>query len=155
MKKIFIFTLMVFLFTFYSKGAFAKISRSCVGQYYLLTLYPKKNIRINLNRFNARGSCGKMKKTSCRERARDKAGKCMRAHARSLRNAYAPVECSSRSQVDNYTTSNLYNLIKDRTCRKFRGAKKVVVSLVGQTFGHGKGCPGNWVLIRELTLNCQ
>jgi hypothetical protein len=139
---------------FFVNGVIAESKHSCVGRYKIQVLHPERMV-LGGERFKGQGSCGSSVKKRCYERGKDHAVKCMKMHAASVGKAYAPVECSTKYGVLDYNVTSLDKAIKGWVCPKFRGKDKVVVALLGETFGEHKECSGDFTLIREYTISCK
>jgi hypothetical protein len=72
--------------------------------------------RVTIERFSAGGSCGRSVPNRCRERAHDKAHRCMKAHFR--KKSAQPPECRDKA-IQGYGLNDLTQKVGIQACERY------------------------------------
>jgi len=148
------------LFTAFT-AAYAKHRMNHQG-YYIIEMQSPKIMTLSLGPVKAHSTCGKNVKGRCAERGRDKMFRCMAQHTANIKENYAPVQCTSKYDIDNYPYVNLYETVKREACAKAGRVDSVVVSIFGTTSFVGsyrtgvyKKSSGDKLLLKNLKISCK
>ena len=173
MKSITVMSLAVACLVLYAAEAFA-LERSCEAVY---RITPRNVLSqpYDFGRFTVKGSCGNRAVANrCRERARNRAHRCMTDHLKSIdfeagtkRGNYQPPPITCRGErfdssiVVNYPFRTLVHPLKASVCQRYSplseayedGRPVVSVEVMAVTRG-GKRCPQNGTK-RRITIVCD
>ena len=137
-----------------------KIVRHCDAAFEMEQNLPRPggDQRITIERFSAGGSCGRSEPDRCRERARDKAHRCMRAHFE--RKSSRPAECRDNA-IQGYELNDLTQRVGAEACGRYQAAcrkaecvsSKTGIKLYAVTTGDRK-CPKQVVLFDD-SFDCD
>lgn len=112
------------------------ITRSCNAEWVLEN--PATGGKISLEKFSAKGTCGRTVPNRCRIRANEAAHRCMQVHWDTRWDRKKPDTCEDGFKVFNYDVVDLKERIEKKACDA--GWKGKTVKLYAKTTGDKK-CP--------------